>query len=222
MFWNQIQNVEAFRRLGRKAEFPTGSEIDTKRYVAIIERGICALATMTPEGNERTYMYFKPGNLVGFLRHILSQDQFPHAHIYKTRNRIVAKTKVELTLIDKDDFLNLIAKDVRCHSDFTISLAQNLSNLIEHSALVSCENAPIRICAMLLEFCEKEDMRYFMPACFTQNEMSVFLSLHKITVAKVLRSLKEAGYIRKEGRRVEVVDHARLSQVVNREVCIRY
>lgn len=202
--------------------FPVGQEMDTNRYVGLVESGICALATVTPEGNERTYLYFKTGDLIGFLRHVLPRDKFPRAHFYRAPNHIVAKTRVELTLIEKDTFLDLTRSDTGCHNDFTLSLAQNLANLLEHSALVACESAPIRICSMLLEFCEKEGERSFLPTCFTQGEISAFLSLHKITVAKVLKSLAEAGYIMRMGRRLEVVDRVRLTQVVKRELCIRY
>ena len=222
MFWEHIHHADAFRRVGRRESLPAGREIDTLANVALVERGICALATMTPEGNERIYLYFKSGNLVGFLRHVLHRDNYPRAHFYRTRNRVVAKTRVELTLIDKDIFLDLVRRDAGCQRDFTISLAQNLANLMEHSALVSCESAPIRICAMLLEFCEPEGERSVLPACFTQGEISAFVALHKITVAKVLGSLTEAGYIRRTGRRLEVLEPAGLTQVVERELCIRY
>ena len=222
MFWEPVHNADAFRRAGHREVLPAGREMDAGRYVALVESGICGLTTVTPEGNERTYLYFKPGDLVGFLRHVLHQDKFPRAHFYRTRNRVVAKSRVELTLIDKDAFLDLTRRHAGCHQDFTISLAQNLANLMEHSALVSCESAPIRICAMLLEFCEPEGERSVLPACFTQGEISAFLALHKITVAKVLGSLTEAGYIRRTGRRLEVVEPARLTQVAERQLCIRY
>jgi CRP-like cAMP-binding protein len=93
---------------------------------------------------------------------------------------------------------------------------------MEHSAWLACENAPVRICSMLLEFSECVGGIYLMPRCFTQAEMAHFLSLHKITVAKVLKSLREAGFIRKDGQLIRLVDREALIKIVNRELCIRY
>lgn len=154
MFWEKTQHSDVFKRIGKKHSFPANSELALGHDVAYLEKGICAVATVTQEGNDRTYLYFKSGNLMGFLRHILPADTFTNSHIHKVRNRVVSRTKVELYTIKKDDFFRLLSSNPEYYKVLTLALAQNLSNVMEHSAWLACENAPIRICSMLLEFSE--------------------------------------------------------------------
>ena len=56
MFWEPVHNADAFRRAGHREVLPAGREMDAGRYVALVESGICGLTTVTPEGNERTYL----------------------------------------------------------------------------------------------------------------------------------------------------------------------
>jgi CRP-like cAMP-binding protein len=222
MFWEKTQHSDVFKSIGTKHSFPPNSEFELGNDVAYLESGICAVATVTPEGNDRIYLYFKSGNLMGFLRHILPVENFADSHIHKVRNRVVSKTKAEIYTIKKDDFFHLLSSNPEYYKVLTLALAQNLSNVMEHSAWLACENAPVRICSMLLEFSECVGGIYLMPRCFTQAEMAHFLSLHKITVAKVLKSLREAGFIRKDGQLIRLVDREALIKIVNRELCIRY
>lgn len=222
MFWEEILHSDVFKGIGKKTSFSAGTEILLGNDVAYLVSGICGLATITPEGNDRTYFYFKSGNLMGFLRHILPAQTFGDSHIHKTRNRIVSKTKVECYIIKKDDFFQLLSTHPKYYEVLTIALAQNLSNVLEHSAWLSCENAPARVCSMLLEFSELVGGDYLLPRCFTQAEMAHFLSLHKITVAKVLKSLREANFIGKDGQLTRITDREALVKIVDRELCIQY
>ena len=222
MFWEKILYSDVFKGIGKQISFPANCELPIGNDVAYLERGICGVATVTQEGNDRTYLYFKSGNLMGFLRHILPVDTFAASHIHKTRNRVVTKTKVDCYIIKKEDFFRILKTNPAYYQVLTIALAQNLSNVMEHSAWLACENGPIRICSMLLEFSELAGGIYLLPRCFTQAEMAHFLSLHKITVAKILKSLREANFIRKDGQLIRIMDREALIKIVNRELCIRY
>lgn len=222
MFWEKAQHSELFKGIGKKASFPSNCELPIGNDVAYLESGICGVATITPEGNDRTYLYFKPGNLMGFLRHILPAPTFAGSHIHKTRNRIVSKTEVECYIIKKEVFFQTLAAQPEYYKVLTVALAQNLSNVLEHSAWLACENAPIRICSMLLELSDLVDGVYMLPRCFNQIEMAHFLSLHKITVSKVLKSLREEDFISKDGQLIRIRNRAALNKIVNRELCIRY
>lgn len=208
--------------MGKKTIIPEGREISFNRHVGLIESGICGLATVTPKGNERVYIYFKKGNLIGFLRHLLPESDYPESHIYKTRNRIRTMTEVTVYLIEADLFHNLLDNEPQAYIDLTLALAQNLSNMLEHSSLVACENAPIRVCTVLVEFSEYRKGRWILPRCFTQNEIANFLSLHKITVAKIFKTLRSAGYIERNMRNIELLDKKSLEMIIQRELCIWY
>lgn len=222
MFWRKVTNKDLYRKAGKKITIKEGKEISFKSHVGLIESGICRLATITPEGNERVYIYFKKGNLVGFLRHLLPESEYPESHIYKTRNRVRSMTEVTMYLIEIDAYQHLLDHESEAYIDLTLALAQNLSNMLEHSSLVACENAPIRICTMLIEFSEYCEGRWFLPRCFTQNEIANFLSLHKITVAKIFKTLRLAGYIQRSKRDIELLDKKSLEMIIRRELCIRY
>lgn len=222
MFWEKVQHTEVFKGIGNKTSFPANCELPIGNDVVYLDVGICGLATITPEGNDRTYLYFKPGNLMGFLRHILPESTFAASHIHKTRNRIVSKTKVECYIIKKEVFFQTLTTQPEYYKVLTVSLAQNLSNVLEHSAWLACENAPIRICSMLLELSDFIGGIYLLPRCFTQAEMAHFLSLHKITVSKVIKALREENFISKDGQLIRIRNRDALIKIVNRELCIRY
>lgn len=222
MFWGEVKDKNIYRKIGKKTIIPEGREISFKRHVGVVDSGICRLATVTPEGNERVYIYFKKGNLVGFLRHLLPESEYPESQIYKTRNRVRTMTEVTAYLIEVHAYQNLLDHEPRAYIDLTLALAQNLSNMLEHSSLVACENAPIRVCTMLVEFSEYREGRWLLPRCFTQSEFAHFLSLHKITVAKIFKTLRLAGYIHRNKRNIELLDKKSLEMIIQRELCIRY
>ncbi len=223
MFWRKGNYLELFRKAGKKKEFPAGHELDITRYSAVVlESGICSLGTVTPDGDERAFLYFKKGNIMGFIRHLLPESEFPESHIYKSRIRIRTMTDATLYILDRRALRQLLEEHPETYADITGALAQNMSNMLEHASLFTCENAPVRICAMLVEFSEYREGRWILPQCFTQNEMANFLSLHKITVAKVIKALRQEGFIDRSRRNIELLDKASLEMVVQRELSLRY
>lgn len=167
-------------------------------------------------------MYFKSGNLTGFIRHLLPKARYPKSYIHQTVNHIITRTSVTCYLIAKEDFFNLLKSNIQCYEDLTYSLAQNLSNVLEHSALVASENAPSKICAMLLEFSEPKNGRDVLHSCFNYSEIGNFLSLHTVTVAKIFKTLKDKQYIEKVDGHIVIRDKEKLLEICNNEYVFSY
>lgn len=222
MFWSEIKNKNDFISIGKKVTLAKSEEVPLDGNVIYIDKGICALTRTTKEGHEKVYMYFKPGNLTGFIRHLLPKTQYPKSYIHQTVNTIITKTEVACYLIKKEHFFDLLKENSRYYEDLTYSLAQNLSNVLEHSALVASENAPSKICAMLLEFSEPKNDRDVLHSCFNYAEIGNFLSLHTVTVAKIFKTLKDKQYIEKIDGQLVIKNKEKLLEICNNEYSFSY
>ena len=44
-------------------------------YVYLLEEGICALTSITKQGEEKVYLYFRPHRLIGFNQFVVSAEK---------------------------------------------------------------------------------------------------------------------------------------------------
>jgi CRP-like cAMP-binding protein len=79
-----------------------------------------------------------------------------------------------------------------------------------------------RLCKVLLNWSkETEEGRIVSRKC-TNVEMAKLLSIHKVTVSRMLRALKEDGCIERTGVGLRILDADRLQQYANNELILEY
>ena len=222
MFWHKVPQAETFKSLGTPLYIEKGASIPIGEHVYFIEEGIAALTMLTPSGDEKTYLYFKEGNLLGFIRFTLPLEVFERSYLSINVNSIVAKTPLHLYAINNKTFFQELENNPLLYKDLSLSLTQNLSNVLEHSFWVASEDASTRLCLMLQNFMIEEDNKCVLPKCFTYREMSNFLSIHTVTIAKICKRLCDERIIERSGHRLFITNRERLKKIATREESLQY
>lgn len=62
-----------------------------------------------------------------------------------------------------------------------------------------------RLCKLLLDRCTCENGRYLITGQNTNVDLAKFLCVHKVTVARIIRQLKEEGVIAKKGSVIRIL-----------------
>jgi CRP-like cAMP-binding protein len=137
-------------------------------------------------------------------------------------NSIVAKTPVRAYAIHHEHFFEVIEDDPGLYKDLSISLTQNLSNVLEHSYWLASADASTRLCLMLANFMEEVEGVFAIPRCLTYQEMGNFLSIHSVTVAKIVKSLVNEGIVVRKGHTLLISDPERLRQIARKEFFPKY
>lgn len=73
------------------------------------------------------------------------------------------------------------------------------------------------LCELILRNAEVRDGGAFLPKKYTNVEMAKFLSVHKVTVARILRVLKEEGCVARTKNGLQILDKAALWAYVDGE-----
>lgn len=223
MFWHQLPNAAAFRSMGELLTFARDESLPLGEHVFFIDSGIAALMMLTDSGDEKVYQYFKVGNITGSIRYIMPREQVEHSYLSVNVSSLVAKTPLRVYAIRHTAFFETLDEQPRLYKDLSISLTQNLSNVLEHSYWLAGEDAATRVCLMLLNFMEPEAAgRHVLPKCFTYREMSSFLSIHTVTIAKICKALIGSGVIRREGHTLYTDDFSGLRALALKQKTLSY
>lgn len=80
-----------------------------------------------------------------------------------------------------------------------------------------------RLCALLLERSKVlEDGRMAVSRKCTNIELSKLLSIHKVTVSRMLRALKEEGVVERASEGLIILEPERLKQYANNDLVLEY
>lgn len=89
------------RDMGTEITVPKGKQLSQKN-VYYLKRGVCALTYHTEKGDESSYLYFKSGTLMNFLRSIVHSvgigTEITTKRILNVNHCI--RTKTECTLLE--------------------------------------------------------------------------------------------------------------------------
>lgn len=222
MFWTNALYSDFFKSIGKPMEFAKKTALPSGEFIYYIEEGLAALTMLMPNGDEKVYMYFKPGNLVGFARFSIPTEHFAESYIPINLNYVVAKTSLSVFAINNEDFYAAIEQDPKLHKDLSMAMTQNLSNVLEHSYWLASADASTRLCLMLINFMEETGQQLTIPRCLTYMEMANFLSIHTVTVAKIVKSLVAEAILGRQGQQLIVTDPERLRKVAHKDISLRY
>lgn len=183
-----------------------------------LETGIVALATITKEGEEKVYLYFNGGRLIGFTQLLMEVNnregiswkrKIGHAEIF-----IIARSKCVLYQLREKDFKQLMGNDVAFNRQVLYVVTENYVELLDHFQQALEESAGTRFCRLLLECYTQRNGVKVVPKSMTFLEMSRYLGTHPVTVSRIVAALKKMGCISKENGYVVIKDEERLMELI--------
>lgn len=184
-----------------------------------LDSGLCALTSLTKNGEEKIFLYFHGKRTVGFAQ---LMPAIYHTPKLKVAISIVAKTDCVVYRITKEIFYNLLKKD-HSFTQFVIEvLSENYINILYRFQQFQEESAITRLCRLLLEHSYEKNEKLVFPPYFTYAELSKYLGTHSVTVARIMAKLKQCGYISKSGRSIIINDPEQLQSLIDSGCNIDY
>lgn len=193
-------------------------------YMYILDKGLAALTSTNKRGDEFIYIFFKAPRCIGFsplVQQMIGVEPFPTIH-EPTMLSILAKSDCVLYRISQNDFLELMKK--RDFSDFMLNVVfSTYMDVLYHYYTSREASAAGRLCGLIVEQSEQDKSgRLILDSVFTYDELSHYLGVHNITVARIMSSLKKEGIIKKDGRKTVIADIDKLKAVMNEEIILQY
>ena len=193
-------------------------------YMYILDKGLAALTSTNKRGDEFIYIFFKAPRCIGFsplVQQMIGVEPFPTIH-EPTMLSILAKSDCVLYRICQNDFLELMKK--RDFSDFMLNVVfSTYMDVLYHYYTSREASAAGRLCGLIVEQSEQDKSgRLILDSVFTYDELSHYLGVHNITVARIMSSLKKEGIIKKDGRKTVIADMDKLKAVMNEEIILQY
>lgn len=203
---------------------PKGTQLSHKN-VYYLKKGVCALTYLSEKGEESSYLYFKSGVLMNFLKaiveHIGIGSEITTKRMLNVNHVIRTKTECTLLAIDGQKFMKSIEKYPSLNRLLLQSVCENLINLLALSTDIVSKPAGTRVCQLLLDFMTN-DTPPQIPRYLTYNEIAFYLSMHVITVTKIFKALKVESIIAKKGQQAIVLDKERLAAIAHEEEELDY
>ena len=210
--------IEAFFPYGKRMVVKKGGSIynsnraDDNRYAFFLDSGCCALSSLTKEGDERTYLYFREKRTIGFvqLTPVLHERHSEPSSPFL----ITATTDCVLYRVSQEMFMYLLQNNAEFGNYMLRVLSENYLDLLHRYHEAQDECATVRLCRLLLEYAEEINGQLVMPSYFTHVEFSHYLGTHVVTVSRIMAQLKQRGYIEKMGHKIILCAPKELRQLV--------
>ncbi len=187
--------------------------------IYILESGICALSSICSDGRETTYRYFNKQQFVGFV------PLMSHLHINHYNKKtfsIIAKTpciayhmssKQMQDLLDFPSVVNLMLN----------TLSENNIYLMEHFHSSKNEPALVQLCRFLLDQSHQDNAQELvLDTFFTYHEIACYLSMHDVTIARMVKALKKENLIEKVGHQIHIIQPQKMAELIQEERKIIY
>ncbi|MFR1833756.1 MAG: Crp/Fnr family transcriptional regulator [Lachnospiraceae bacterium] len=189
-------------------------------YIYYLAEGIASLTSLTKDGNEKDFLYFPAGNLLGFVPTLMR-------HYRKIRNETPVDNTMHLTSfgigtktdcifyrISEPAFESLLDKDPIFASHIMEATTRNFASLVMKFQDVQEEAISTRLYQWLLTFSQPEGCFRAVPRGFTYADIAKYLGVHPVTVSKLASELKKKGIIKKEQGRILIVDEKLLKELL--------
>ena len=134
-------------------------------YVYLLEEGICALNSITKQGEEKVYLYFRPNRLIGFNQFVVSAEKL---NASTPEFSVVTKTTCTLCQIPYSAFQELIVKNPEFNAFFIETLADNYNDALIHFHLMPVSYTHLDVYKRQLQmYGEKNSAPLSLPYCHT-------------------------------------------------------
>ena len=133
-----------------------------------------------------------------------------------------AKTVCAIYWVHKEKFREATLKDSVLNNQYLKDITDNYMELFWRYCQRREEAVPVRFCRLLVKMSQKNGEEDVLPSFFTYREISAYLGINPITVARLVKALKKAGYIRKAGNRIVLADSLAVRKIIDDGTNLKY
>lgn len=223
--------IKDLYRYGQKVTIRRGEIItdavagSDEASVYILDKGLAALTSTNKKGDEFIYLFFRGPRCIGFapaVTQMLNLRPFPMSMHQPTMFTILAKSDCSLYRISRANFQALM-EDPDFSKLLINIIFSTYMDVLYHYYTSRESSAAGRLCGLLLEQSEKDaDGELVLDSLFTYDELSHYLGVHNITVARIMSALKKEGVIRKLGRKTLISDMTKLRSIIDEDLILEY
>lgn len=183
--------------------------------------GLCALMSLKDSGKEHVYHYMKSGSLIGFIPAFL---EYIHEENADSEAYFLLKAKSPCTVyrIEKGRIFELMQTYPLIMKWMMGSMADNSRNMIRHFYNAQESNAVAKIAITLLSLGEETDEGFILQKEFNYPEISRYLGVHHITVARIIGGFKAEGLIVKTGHMIKILDSEAIMEYAQNKRVFQY
>lgn len=210
--------------LGTKFQVPRATSLyqletdPSKHMVYLLEDGICALASLTKNGEERVYLYFHAPRVISFNHLLVSGRNKEEKPLFS----IITKTPCTMYRIPDRTFHDLIFSDPQVNAFLIRTLADNYEEVLIHFHRIQEESAAVRLCRLLFSISQEQGGKRKAPRFFTYEELAKYLGTHPVTVSRIMAKLKREGWLSKNSREIVIENEAALRELIESEAPLSY
>lgn len=198
------------RRLPCKAGQTIFSEGEAVRAFYCVRRGAVKVYRLSPDGREQVLHHLGEGHTFAEAA-VLSMPRYP-AHA------VAVEAATELIEIGAERFLELFRSDPRLSAAMVSSLSMWLISLTERVEELSVASATARLAHYLLRLPSKvEEEAVVLELPLAKKELAAHLAITPETLSRLLRRWQDAGVLRSNGRKLEVLDERLLVAIADRD-----
>ena len=210
---------------GKLETFPRGhvfytsnEEDDTLYYLT---SGLCRLMSLKPNGKEHIYHYQKAPSLLGLTAATLDYYA-PGSRTTNACFMIVAKTACKAYRLSRKHFFTFLADYPSLIETTFLAFAHTSSAIIKHFYITQETSASAKIAATLLSLAERQQGTLMLHKAFTYNELSKYLGIHPITVARIIAMYKDLGILTRQNGQMCIYDPLTLNRYATNALNLHY
>jgi len=192
-----------------------GEKVD---FIYYLLSGTCYRTTITGKGDEIIYGVKESNDFVKSLVGVL----ILYANGFSVSN-FIAKSKCCCYKIPKETFFEYVKDKSEILSQLLYLAMWELREL--HALFQSRQEGKVanRLCELLLKNSQNRQDKLVVNKVYSNNaEISRFLGIHKVTVAKILKTLRDEGIIDKQKEGIVILDEKKLVSYAKAEKTIEY
>ncbi|MCO1600693.1 Crp/Fnr family transcriptional regulator [Desulfosporosinus nitroreducens] len=192
-----------------------GEKVDSIYYLV---SGTCYRTAITEKGDEIIYGVKESNNnliysLLGVL--VLYSDGI-------STNQFVARSNCCCYKIPKEVFFQYVQDKPEILTQMLYMAMWELRELAGSFQARQEGKVANRLCNLLLKNAQTNQGKRLIDKGYSNSEISRFLGIHKVTVARILRVLKEEGIIDKQKEGIIILDEKRLENYAKAEKMMDY
>jgi CRP/FNR family transcriptional regulator, dissimilatory nitrate respiration regulator len=161
------------------------------------------------------------GEMVDYSGRVIKIEDVPapgaiaSAFMFGNRNRfpvnVVAVSDVELLLIEKKDFLELLMRNNVLLVNFLDMISNRSQFLSEKIKFLSFKTIRGKLAHFILQKSERKSSSVSLG--MTQNELSDFFGVARPSLARTIGDLEKEGYIEAKGKNIRIIDREGLADL---------
>lgn len=191
----------------------------SEKYVYLLDDGICALTSLTNDGEETVHLYFYSHRIISFNHHIA--EARPDL-VNEVRFSIYTKSCCILYQIPLATFWEMLRTDQDFNFYVMRTLADNYQEVLMHLHWRVEKSAIARLCYLLLEISRSTHGDGTIPRLFTHAELAKYLGVHQVTVSRIMSKFKKQGYIRKCPEGLSITDEKAFRALIKDDSQFKY